>query len=580
MAERGDIDRVREATDLVDLISEVTKVKRSGRSFMAVCPFHEEKTPSMSVDRARGLYHCFGCGKGGDVFNFVEETQGVDFGEAVEILARRAGIALVRDPADARMRGRRGAAVDAIRRAIDIYHDRLKKSSEAGPARSYLRSRGYDVGLIDEWRLGFAGLDWDTLTRELKAGGVEDRILIDAGLSRRGPKGIYDVFRGRLLFPIHDLRGDPVGFGGRKIAEIDRKATNNPDAKYVNSADSIVYHKAQVLYALDRARRQISEDSPAVVVEGYTDVIAMHQAGIQTAVATCGTALGDSHFDLLRRFGDRVVLAFDSDEAGAKAALRGDELESPFRLDLDLRVAVMPDGLDPADLVQQGRGEELVVAVKGARPLLERRIEHEVGRYDLTGPEGTARALHAASAQVRRINDPIARREYSRFVARLVGVDLETVEAAVEGKGVRRAGDRAEPVRPLDRMEAELLRVILAHPSDVPGVTEEDFTDERLRAAYAEVSAGLDSTPAGEPVDFSRVGDEVTQSLLRSLAMDERPLPSGPDMLARVKERRLDAGIADLQRELDSLEPGSEAHSDKLRRLIALQREKRSSTEQ
>jgi DNA primase len=580
MAERGDIDRVREATDLVDLISEVTKVKRSGRSFMAVCPFHEEKTPSMSVDRARGLYHCFGCGKGGDVFNFVEETQGVEFGEAVEILARRAGITLVRDPADARMRGRRGAAVDAIRRAIDIYHERLKKSPEAGPARSYLRGRGYDLGLIDEWRLGFAGLDWDTLTRELKAGGVEDRVLVDAGLSRRGPKGIYDVFRGRLLFPIHDLRGDPVGFGGRKIVEVDRSSTNNPDAKYVNSADSIVYHKAQVLYALDRARRQISEDSPAVVVEGYTDVIAMHQAGIQTAVATCGTALGDSHFDLLRRFGDRVVLAFDSDEAGAKAALRGDELESPFRLDLDLRVAVMPDGLDPADLVQQGRGEELVLAVKGARPLLERRIEHEVSRYDLTGPEGTARALHAASAQVRRVNDPIARREYSRFVARLVGVDLETVEAAVDGKGVRRGGDRGGQVRPLDRMESELLRVVLANPSEVPGVTAEDFTDERLRAAYSAIAAGLDSVEPGRPVDVSKVGDESTQSLLRAFAMDERPLPSGPDMLARLKDRRLDAQIADLQRELDSLDPGSEAHSDKLRRLIALQREKRSSTEQ
>jgi hypothetical protein len=212
--------------------------------------------------------------------------------------------------------------------------------------------------------------------------------------------------------------------------------------------------------------------------------------------------------------------------------------------------------------------------------LLQRRIEHEVGRYDLTGPEGTARALHAASAQVRRVNDPIARREYSRFVARLVGVDLGTVEAAVEGKGVRRVGDRTEPVRPFDRMESELLRVILANPSEIPGVTEEDFTDERLRAGYAAVAAGLDSREPGQPVDVSKVGDEPTQSLLRSLALDDRPLPSGPDMLARLKERRLDAEIAALQRDLDSLQPGSEAHSDKLRRLIALQREKRSSTEQ
>ncbi len=443
MAERGDIDRVRESTDLVDLISEVTKVKRSGRSFMAVCPFHEEKTPSMSVDRARGLYHCFGCGKGGDVFSFVQETQGVDFADALELLARRAGITLVRDPADARQRGRRGEAVEALKRAIDVYHDRLKKAPEAGPARAYLRQRGYDVGIIDEWKLGFAATDWDTLTKELKAGGLDDRVLVDSGLSRRGRHGLFDVFRGRLMFPIHDLRGDAVGFGGRKIDEIDRNATNNPDAKYVNSADSVVYHKAQVLFGLDRARREISDDHPAVIVEGYTDVIAMHQAGVKTAVATCGTALGDGHFDLLRRFSEKVVLAFDSDEAGSKAALRGDELESPFRLDLDLRVAVMPDGLDPADLVQQDRNEELLSAVSEARPLLERRIEHEVSRHDLSGPEGRARALHAAAAQVRRVNDGIARREYARYVARLVGVELEAAQAAIDGDRGRRG--RAEP---------------------------------------------------------------------------------------------------------------------------------------
>jgi len=577
MAERGDIDRVRDSTDLVELISEVTKVKRSGRTSMAVCPFHEEKTPSMSVDQARGLYHCFGCGKGGDVFTFVQETQGADFAEAIEILAKRAGITLVRDPADAQRRGRRGAAVDAIRQAIEVYHERLKKAPEAGPARAYLRNRGYDVSIIDEWKMGFAGTAWDTLTKELKAAGLEDRVLIDAGLCRRGRQGLFDVFRGRLMFPIHDLRGDPVGFGGRKIEEIDRDSTNNPDAKYVNSADSIVYHKAQVLFGLDRARREISVETPAVVVEGYTDVIAMHQAGIKTAVATCGTALGDGHFDLLRRFGEKVVLAFDSDEAGSKAALRGDELESPFRLDLDLRVALMPDGLDPADLVQQGRGVELVKAVSGARPLLERRIEHEVGRHDLSGPEGRARALHAAAEQVRRVNDEIARREYSRHVARLVGVDLESVEAAVEGGRARARTDGRISNHPFDRMEAELLRVLLSNPSQVSGLAPDDFSDERLKSAFLAVAGGLGEVPVGQPVDIASVADEEAQSLLRSLAMDERPLPSGPEMLARVKDRRLDIEIAELQRRLAEMEPGTQSHSDNLRRLIALQQEKRSS---
>ena len=575
MAERGDIDRVREATDLVDLISEVTKVKKSGRSYMAVCPFHEEKTPSMSVDRARGLYHCFGCGKGGDVFEFVKETRGVEFGEALDMLATKAGITLARDPAAARKSGKRAAAVEALRRAVDVYHERLKKAEDAGPARAYLRGRGYDGDLIDDWRLGFAGTDWDTLARSLRASGIEERDVVEAGLGRRGRHGIYDVFRGRLMFPIHDLRGDPIGFGGRKIDEVDRSQTNNPDAKYVNSADSAIYQKSRVLFALDRARQGIDDNHPAVVVEGYTDVIAMHQVGVTTAVATCGTALGDGHFDLLRRFTDRVVLAFDSDEAGAKAALRSDELESPFRLDLDLRVAVMPDGLDPADLYQEGRGGELASAVEKARPLLEHRIESEVARHDLEGPEGRARALHAAAAQVRRVGDAIARREYERFVARLIGVDLATVEKAVAGGQRRREEARSAPERPLDRAEAELFRVVLSNPPGME-VTGADFTDTRLRHAFAAISDQLVSMPAGTPVDVSAIEDTALQSLVRGLALDDRPLPDWSEVRTRVRLRRIDAEIDAIEAELKGLPQGSESHSERLRRLIALQQEKRS----
>jgi DNA primase len=304
----------------------------------------------------------------------------------------------------------------------------------------------------------------------------------------------------------------------------------------------------------------------------------MHLAGIKTAVATCGTALGDGHFDLLRRFSEKVVLAFDSDEAGSRAALRGDELESPFRLDLDLRVALMPDGLDPADLVQQERSQELVAAVKEARPLLETRIEHEVGRHDLSGPEGRARALHAAAQQVRRVNDEIARGEYTRFLARVVGVELEAAEAAVEGERTGRRRGGADATRALDRIESELMRVLLADPSQVAGLTAADFSDERLRSAFSAIADHLASTPAGQPVDISRVSEERDLSLLRSLAMDDRPLPSGSEMLSRVKERRLDVEIAELRRELASMDEETAARSDKLARLIALEQEKRSNT--
>ncbi len=576
MAERGDIDRVREATDIVDLISEVTKVKKSGRSYMAICPFHEEKTPSMSVDRGRGLYHCFGCGAGGDVFKFVEETGGVDFGEALDMLATKAGITLVRDPTDARKRGRRVAAIASLRRAVDVYHQRLKKATDAGPARAYLRNRGYDVDLIDEWKLGFAGVDWDTLSKTLRTEGIEDRAMSDAGLSRPGRHGMYDVFRGRLMFPIHDLRGDPIGFGARQLAEVDRSQTNNPDAKYVNSAESIVYQKSRVLFGLDRARQEMAPDAPAVVVEGYTDVIAMHEAGVKTAVATCGTALGDGHFDLLRRFTERVVLAFDSDEAGSQAALRSDDLESPFRLDLDLRVAVMPDGLDPADLYQDGRGDELVRAVESARPLLEHRIESEVSRHDLSGPEGRARALHAAIAQLARVEDPIARGEYSRFVARLVGVDLEAVDAGLRRGRPSRTRNARAGERPLDRAEAELLRVVLGNPAGMQ-VSASDFTDERLRRAFLAIEPQLARSAPGTPLDPGSVEDPALQTLVRSLALDTRPLPDWADMRRRVRSRRLEAEIDELEVKLAQAEEGSQTHSDYLRRLIALQKEKRSS---
>lgn len=575
MAERGDIDRVREATDIVELVSEVTQVKKSGRSYMAVCPFHQEKTPSMSLDRARGLYHCFGCGKGGDVFAFVQETKGVEFGEALDMLATKAGITLIRDPAESRRRGRRAAAVEALRRAVDVYHQRLKKAQEAGPARSYLRSRGYDVDLIDEWKLGFAGTDWDTLAKNLRTGGIDDSAMMDAGLGRRGRHGIYDVFRGRLLFPIHDLRGDPIGFGGRKIDEVDRDQTNNPDAKYVNSADSPVYQKSRVLFGLDRARHVMADDNPAVIVEGYTDVIAMHQAGVKTAVATCGTALGDGHFDLLRRFTDKVVLAFDSDEAGSRAALRSDDLESPFRLDLDLRVAVMPDGLDPADLYQDGRGDELAKAVKTARPLLEHRIENEVARHDVTGPEGRARALHAAAEQVKRVSDPIAQGEYNRYVARLVGVDLSAVEEAVRRGGRRSSEAVPSADRPLDRAELELIRVVLSNPPEMD-VTADDFKDERLREAFDAISGHLATLAPGSPVDPSVVQDPELQSLIRGLSMDGRPLPEWSEMKTRVALRRLDSEIDDLEQHLAGMDEGSETYSESLRRLIALQQEKRS----
>lgn len=563
---RDDIDRVRQSTNLVELVGAVTKVKRSGRSYMAICPFHQEKSPSMSIDPARGLYHCFGCQKGGDVFTFLEETQGLDFNEAVEELAGRAGLPLDFDPGADRRRGRRDALHEAVRRAIEVYHQRLKTGPDAGQARAYLRSRGYDADVVDEYRLGYAPDEWDVLVKELRAGGIAEQTMIDAGLARRGRGGrVYDYFRGRVMFPIHDLAGHPVGFGGRILT--------GEGAKYVNSPDSAVYNKSRLLYGLDRARSAIGRSGRSVVVEGYTDVIALHQAGIPEAVATCGTSLTDEHFDLLRRFADRVVLAFDADEAGAEAARRTSDLEAPVRLDLDMRVAVMPDGGDPADIVQAGRVDEVVKAVDGARPLLQFRLEREVARIDLSEPEGRARALHSAASQVARIGDPVARREYERFVARLVGVDLEDVARAI-GRPRGTGGDAGRPARsssPRRRLESDLLRLMISNPEGAGDVVASLFQEPDLRAAAAAVEANRSPGEGTVDVTALEVTPEV-RSVLVAHAVDGDP-GGADELLEKVRSMRIEAEIDRLEAVIAATDPADEGYSQAFNRLIALQRE-------
>jgi DNA primase len=569
---RDDIDRVRAATNLVDLVAGVTTVKRQGRAYVAVCPFHQEKSPSLSLDPARGLYHCFGCGKGGDVFTFIQETQGLDFNESLELLARHAGIQLEVDPGAARQRGERDQMVEAVRHAADFYHRTLKNDPDAGPARSYLRGRGIDGATVDEYRIGFApeGDTWGALVKELRGAGIKDRTMEQAGLVRRGRGGrLYDVFRRRVLFPIHDLRGEPVGFGGRGLEGV--------TPKYLNSPDSRLYQKGRLLYGLHRAKGAIARTQEAVVVEGYFDVIACNRAGIDTSVATCGTALGEEHFDLLRRFTDRVVLAFDSDAAGGKAALRGDDLRTPVDLDLDLRIAEMPDGLDPADLIQAGRGSELSQAVKASRPLLQFRIEREVERFDLREPEAKARAVRRLVPLLARVGDEIARSEYVRYASGLIGIEPAVLDRAVRG-GARRPGQpaaTAEVVEHSDPIQMELLRVVLANPVAIADqdIGLELFSEGVLREAFESVAPRRSSTPPGEPLNISGLSDN---DLLQRLALDPRPLPKDPaEVLARARNQAIEREIGELKQEMTRLDPTSQTHSDMLRRVIALEQERR-----
>lgn len=563
---RDDIDRVRQATDLVELVGAVTKVKRSGRSYMAICPFHEEKSPSLSLDPGRGLYHCFGCQKGGDVFTFISETQGLDFNEAVEELARRANLPLESDPGADRRRGQRRALQDAVRRAIEVYHEGLKTGADAGRARAYLRSRGYDGDVVDEYKLGYAPEGWDSLVKELRAGGIGEKVMIDAGLARRGRGGrVYDYFRDRVMFPIYDVGGDPVGFGGRTLG--------SDGAKYLNSPDSEIYNKSQVLYGLERARTSIGDR--AVVAEGYTDVIALHRAGMPEAVATCGTALTNEHFKRLRRFAKFVVLAFDADTAGVRAARRVFELEEPMSLEFDLQVAVMPDGADPADLVQSGRAEEVRAAIEGAVPLVQFVLRHELDEFDLGSGEGRARALEKAVKVLSPIPIKETRLANSDVIAGLIHMEPHVVEAALKSTTTR--ANIVESLNPhpdssSDRFELALLEVLINEDVSPEGLSPDVFRRDAYREAAVYM---LDRVKGGLELDLHdpEIPDQVA-SVLRAAAVSSYPVDKR-SVLERARRLSIDIEIDKLEAVVAATDPADEDHSQAWEQLIALQREKR-----
>lgn len=575
---REDIERIRERTDLAELAAEVTKVKRSGRSVMAVCPFHQEKTPSLSIDAARGLFHCFGCGKSGDIFSWVQETQNLDFRESVELLARRVGVTLTETPGEAKRRGRREELVRATQAAVDFYRDRLKTAADAGGARRYLRSRGYGGDVVDRFDIGYSPAGWDELTRHLKTKGFDDRDLADSGLASRSSVGrMIDRFRGRIMFPVFDLRGDPVGFGARLL--------DGDGPKYLNTSETSIYHKSNLLYGLNWAKGEIVRRGESVVVEGYTDVIALHLAGQPVAVATCGTALGEDHLDLLRRFSERVLLAFDADEAGVGAALRGFDMAIPG--DLDLRVVVLPEGRDPADLVGEGDESLLFAAMEASQPLVQFSVDRELSKHDLNEAEARGRATRATAAMVARYPDPLVRHEYAVLISRKTGVDLRLVEEAVAK--ARRARDSESPQpRPTERRrlsgtekaEQELLRLVMANSAKLRELDFDEslFTNELHRAAYAVIGPAIEVLPPGVAPDLGRLigsGDSPEKQLLAELALLDRPESEPGDVIIRLKIGTLSRRIEQLQRALDGLDADDQDRSATLAELVALQQEKK-----
>jgi DNA primase len=427
-----DVARVRASTDIVALIGEHVALKRVGRRWSGLCPFHAEKTASFSVNAEEGFYYCFGCQAKGDAISFVRAIDHLDFVDAVRRLADKSGITIHEDSNAGRASQRRKLFMDAMESAAQWYHERLLTGADAGQARDYLRSRGYDGSVVRRFGLGWAPDDWDALCRALK---LSEEVAVGAGLgfvNRRGR--LQDAFRGRVLFPICDSSGRPVALGGRVLP-----GSSDP-AKYKNSQESVIYSKRKVLYGLNWAKADIIKSDEVVVCEGYTDVIGFFEAGVERAVATCGTAMADEHFGVLRNFAKRVVLAYDADGAGQAAAGRFYEWER--RHEIDVAVADLPAGADPGEL-SRSDPDALRAAIEGAKPFLQFRVERVLSAADLSTPEGRAKAADAALSAVAEHPDDLVRDQYVMQVAERCRLEPTSLRDRLER--LRREGPK-EPV--------------------------------------------------------------------------------------------------------------------------------------
>ena len=604
-----------------DVVGDYVQLRRAGAdSLKGLCPFHDEKSPSFHVRPNHGHFHCFGCGEGGDVYAFVQKIEHVTFVEAVELLADRVGFTVTYTGSATsvqRDRGSRSRLIAANAAAQEFYAEALK-SDEAAPARQYLLDRNFDAETAAHFGCGFAPSGWDTLTKHLLRKGFEFKELEAAGLSREGKRGPMDRFHRRLLWPIRVSSGEVIGFGARRLFDDDQN-----QSKYVNTPETVLYKKSSVLFGLDHAKRDIAKAHQAVVVEGYTDVMAMHQAGVTTAVASCGTAFGDEHLAMLRRlmmddnfFRGELIYVFDGDAAGRAAAVKAFDGEQ--NLAGQSFVAVASDGMDPCDLRLKSGDGALRDLVARRTPLFEFAIRTALADHDLDNAEGRVAALRRCVPMVAAIKDPTLRDEYARQVAGWVGWgDVAQVVNRVrdQAKGGGRKGSaptrvrassaasanvvaRPDPRDPTLWPQREALKSALQYAALAGPVfdalTPESFTHPGYSAVRAAIAAaGGTSTGASnaEWIDSVRqqTGSEAAASLVYELGVesisveDDEKLPryiSG--VLARLQEVAVGRQIAEVKSKLQRMSPveqGDEYHA-LFGDLVAMEAYRRSLLEQ
>jgi DNA primase len=528
----SEIAQVRAATDIVALISEQVALKKSGRRWTGLCPFHGEKTPSFSVNAEEGRYYCFGCRASGDQITFVREMQHLDFIDALRVLADRAGIELHEDANAGPARKERQEYMAAMEKAVAWYHERLLTGPDARPAREYLRSRGIDGDIARQFKLGWAPDEWDGLSKAL---GFNEKLLLGTGLGfvNKGDRR-QDSLRARILFPIFDSSGKAIAVGGRILpqrTDAPPRGDGRVEAKYKNSPETIIYSKRRTLYALNWAKDDIIRSGEIIVCEGYTDVIAFFGAGMPRAVATCGTALGEDHFKLMKNFATRIVLAYDADSAGQSAAASVYQWEKQY--EVDVLVARLPKGSDPADLARSDP-EKLRSAISDAVPFLRFRLDRVLDAANLTTAEGRVRAAELAMEVLAEHPSELVRDQYIMDVAYKLRLEENTMRprvAEIARSGVKRPipnepPDDSSPKRSrppvvaMPRPGLEALRLRLHFAGEVK---------DRLISAYfvndvqREIFEGLSlEVPLSDVIDqLQRRGEEDAAQVLSQLAVDE-----------------------------------------------------------
>ena len=567
-----DVQELRERTDLVEVVAGQMKLRKAGRVFKGLCCFHNEKTPSFTVDPDKQLYYCHGCGVGGDVFSFIQKVEGLTFTEAAQRLADKSGMTLRFQGGTQKSEGSRTALLAACAASAKYFQSLLASSGEAQGARKYMESRGFSSEDAATWGLGFSPQGRDTLYRKLLEDKYASKQIIDAGLALVTDGGEHkDRFRGRVMFPVSDLSGQVVGFGAR--------AMGDEQPKYLNSPETAIYRKAKILFGLDKAKAAMVKDGLAVVTEGYTDVIALHKIGMTNAVATCGTALGEEHFALIKRFCERVILAFDADNAGALASERGFGIHS--KIGLEVLVAPLPEGKDPADVALIDGADAMAKVLEQAVPLMRFVLERELDRHRLDTPESKGKAVRAAASLLASEPSRVARGEHAFWVAHRIGVEPQEVQREVaEAAGEVAVSARAQRVDRLPghiRVEREALAILMdspAHLEQAIGFLNQDhFTLPEHRVLLTAMFDVARSPQEGNVMD--RLPDEETRRLAAELALAPMPTKQREEVFLRLEEFRLKRQIDTHRAKLDRVEEGSEEYDRVFDELMELDVQRR-----